>query len=184
MFWGKNTEMVNTLLCFMHLTVSCIMQNPLYPELPCSGCRNRSGEVPSSTVRAPTAAWWGQSLQVKVHGARHFSVCFSVSSSDCLLMLQPALTTDIAETARLGCFSCLFPAMAHAKSLGKSANRLAVAGEDSLPLVGTSSLVLFGNCSIAEGLKFFPNPGGVTNISSKYFTKRHAKASYTALITI
>lgn len=38
--------------------------------------------------------------------------------------------------------------------------------------------------AIAAGLKFFPNPGGVTSISPEYFIKRHAKASYTALIVI
>lgn len=75
--------------------------------------------------------------------------------------------------------------MARARSLGKVQERLAVVdGEDSLSLMDISSLVLFGSCGIAEGLKFFPNPGGVTSISSEYFIKRHAKSSYTALIMI
>lgn len=81
-------------------------------------------EVPSSTVRAPRAAWGGQSLQVGVHRYRYFSVFFfCVINCDCLFMLQPTLMTGIAETARLGRFSFLFPAMAHAKRLEKGARK-------------------------------------------------------------
>lgn len=48
-----------------------------------------------------------------------------------------------------------------ARAWRKVEERLPVVdGEESLLLMGISSLVLFGSCSIA-GVKFFPSPGGV-----------------------
>lgn len=50
-------------------------------------------------------------------------------------------------------------------SWGKVQERLAVAdGEDNLPCRVTSSLVLFGSCSIAGGLELLPIPRRVTSV--------------------
>lgn len=46
----------------------------------------------------------------------------------------------------------------------KVQKRLAVFdGEDNLPCRDTTSLVLFGSCSIAGGLELLPTPRGVTD---------------------
>lgn len=82
--------------------------------------------VGSSTVSAPRAASWGQSIR-RAWAQAFFSVClfflFHVSSCDYLFMLQPTLTTGRTASARLGHFRFLFPAMAHAKSLGKAVRK-------------------------------------------------------------
>lgn len=71
----------------------------------------------------------------------------------------------------------------------KVQKRLAVFdGEDNLPCRNTTSLVLFGSCSIVGGLELLPSSYPLPEESQVFnqnnFKKRLTKASYTALIII
>jgi len=126
MFWEKISGVVNILLRFMHLPVKI-------KSTPTLSCRvaavemgvGRDIEVPSAPSGLPGQPGGVRPCRLGCTGTDIFQWGFFCCVSSCgrFFVLQPTLMTGITETARLGHFSVLSPAMARAKSLGKGARK-------------------------------------------------------------